>query len=95
MCNLAVELNVSYRTIQRDILEIELFIPLKIKRGKYGGGVEIQDTYSYDRMYMNEDEIYLLNKILILLTSTKELGFSTVEIDLLSRIIQEYSMSKS
>ena len=94
MCNLAVELDVSYRTIQRDILEIELFIPLKIKRGKYGGGVEIYDTYSYDRMYMTEEEIYLLNKIYILLTSTKELGFSTVEIDLLSRIIQEHSTPK-
>ena len=92
MCNLAVELDVSYRTIQRDILEIELFIPLKIKRGKYDGGVEIQDTYSYDRMYMTEEEICLLNKIVILLKSTKKLGFSTVEIELLNKIIRDYSI---
>ncbi len=60
---------VSKRTIQRDLYKIEtsLRVPLLTKSGKYEGGVYIAGNYTFDRMYMDEDEIALLRKSKILL----------------------------
>ena len=41
--NLANELNVSARTIRRDIVELSMLIPLYTKTGRYGGGIYILD----------------------------------------------------
>lgn len=42
--NLANELNVSARTIRRDIVELSRLIPLYTKTGRYGGGIYILDS---------------------------------------------------
>ena len=65
MPELADRFAVSLRTVQRDIYEIEsvLRAPLLVKKGKHQGGVYVMGSYSFDRMYMEEDELRLLQKI--------------------------------
>ena len=65
MPQLAEMFGVSTRTIQRDILEIEMtfHVPLDIRCGKYDGGVYVMGDYSFDRAYMHDDEITLLSKV--------------------------------
>lgn len=61
--NLAAELNVSSRTIERDIEFLSATQPIYTQPGRYHGGVYVVEGYSIDRMYMNDDEIRVLQKI--------------------------------
>ena len=89
MPQLAEIFGVSVRTIQRDILEIELtfHVPLDIRCGKYDGGVYVIGDYSFDRAYMHDDEIALLSKIQDLVKGQ----LSEKENSLLSNIIKTYT----
>lgn len=91
MPQLAEMFGVSSRTIQRDILDLEvtLHVPLDIRSGKYDGGVYIKGDYSFDHEYMHEDELALLAKIQSLVTD----DLSGKENILLSQIIKKYSKS--
>lgn len=53
--NLAAELNVSSRTIERDIEFLSATQPIYTQPGRYHGGVYVVEGYSIDRMYMNDD----------------------------------------
>ena len=85
---LSEKFGVSERTIQRDIIEIELTFhaPLDIRGGRYGGIFVIGD-YSFDRAYMCDDELDLLRKIQGLV----ENQLSDSENRSLSQIIKKYS----
>lgn len=83
---LAQEFNVSYRTIQRDIFELQFLMPLDIKPGRYIGGIYVKENYTMDRMYMNKDEIELLINI----KSMVEKLLSDSELRLLNKIISDY-----
>ena len=89
MPQLAEIFGVSVRTIQRDILDLEvtLHVPLDIRSGKYDGGVYIKSDYSFDRAYMHEDELYLLSKVQSLVSE----NLSESENALLSKIIKTYT----
>ena len=89
MPKLAELFGVSIRTIQRDIFEIEatFHAPLDIRCGKYEGGVYVIGDYSFDRVYMHEDELSLLSKIQTLVKSK----LSDKENALLSHIIKTYT----
>ena len=50
MLKLAEELEVSVRTIQRDIDKMSLFLPLYTKSGRYGGGVYILGTVTFEQL---------------------------------------------
>ena len=65
MTEIAEMFDVSVRTVQRDILEIEatFHVPLRVLCGKYHGGVYVIGDYSFDRIYMSDDELILLEKI--------------------------------
>ena len=91
MPQLAEMFGVSIRTIQRDILEIELIfhVPLDTRKGKYDGGIYIKEGYRFDRAYMHEDELVLLKKIKSLVTDK----LSEKELALLSHIIKTYTQS--
>ncbi len=89
MPQLAEKFGVSVRTIQRDILEIEMIfhIPLDIRCRKHNSGIYVIGDYSFDRAYMHKDEITLLTKI-------KELVFEQLsenENALLAQIIKTYT----
>ena len=89
MTELAEIFGVSVRTIQRDIYEIEatFHVPINVKCGKYDGGVYIVGNYSFDRMYMCDEEIDLLRKIQRLVKTL----LSDNENAVLSNIIKNYS----
>ena len=91
MAQLAKDLGVSQRTIQRDVYEIEatFHAPIVVKCGKYDGGVYLIGDYSFDRIYMCEEELLLLRKTQKLLAGR----LTEKENALLSRMIQNYSRS--
>ena len=88
--NLAKEFGVSERTIQRDIEVLSISEPIYTQLGKYKGGVYVVDDYYWDRMYMSNEEICLLNKLYCLVTDGV-LILTNSEADILNRIISQYS----
>lgn len=92
MPELAEAFGVSIRTIQRDILEIELMgVPLEVKTGRYDGGVYIVGDYAMDRMYMRADELSLLHKIKSIGTQGGQLALDTEEKAVLDALIRKYT----
>ena len=87
--NLAVELGVSERTIQRDIEILSRTEPIFTKSGKYTGGVYVVDNYSMDRMYMSATEISLLHKAYAAIQDNN--SFTDEEKVLFKYIINEYT----
>jgi len=89
MSQLAERFGVSVRTVQRDIFEIgaTFHVPLDVRRGKYDGGVYVLGDYSFDRAYMHEDELHLLEKVRELVKNC----LSDRENAILSRMIRTYS----
>ena len=52
---LSMEFGVSDDVIDRDIVVLSRYIPLDIKRGRYGG-IVLMDEYSSIKVYLNKDE---------------------------------------
>lgn len=90
MSNLASELGVSIRTIQRDIETLSISEPIYTQTGKYNGGVYILEGYSFERMYMTEQELDVLRKLYI---AADEQSFLLTddEKSLLRSLISQYS----
>ena len=63
MPELAEKYAVSVRTIQRDIFELTFLMPVYVKSGRHDGGIYVEESYHMDRMYMNDSELELLNKV--------------------------------
>lgn len=91
MSNLAIELGVSKRTIQRDMDEISPILPIYIKCGRYEGGVYVMDGYCIDRMYMSEKELALLNKIKDHSLTDQNNSLENEEIKMLKQLIRHYT----
>ena len=92
--NLASELGVSTRTIQRDVEALSITEPIYTQPGKYFGGVYVVDGYSIDRMYMTDSELSVLNKLYI----SSEKNDSLLAIDekiILKKLISKYSKPKN
>ena len=90
---LANELNVSERTILRDISDLSGFLPIRTMQGRYGGGVSYIDDYIYCdyKFYMKEEHQKVLNKIVF---EIKAYGFCTLsleELKIMAEIIDKYS----
>ncbi len=64
MSRLAEELDVSIRTIQRDLNELSLHYPIVTTRGRYTGGVSFVEGFQLRRNYLTVEEQTLLEKIL-------------------------------
>ena len=91
MPQLAEKFGVSIRTIQRDIFEIEttFHAPLKITKGRYGGGIFVIGDHTLFRAYMCDDELLLLQKVQALVKKQ----ISHDENIILEQIIKKYSKS--
>ena len=72
MSELATEFEVSIRTIQRDIYEIEysLHLPIVTKPGKHNGGIYVLDTHQSAYTYRTPEELRVLQKAHDLLEGT-------------------------
>ena len=92
--NLASELGVSMRTIQRDIEILSVTEPIYTQSGKYGGGVYVVDSYSMDRMYMKDSELDVLQKLYIAADKNETL-LTNDEKNVLKLLILQYSKPKS
>lgn len=60
--NLAFELEVSRRAIQRDVLHLSLRFPIYTMQGK-GGGILISDDFRWSAKYLSSEQLALLNKL--------------------------------
>lgn len=89
--NLAEEFGVSKRTILRDIEVLSLTEPIYTQCGRYGGGVYVTDNYSMSKMYMTNDELALLNKLLAFADNKAVCNLSSNESNLLKSIISQYT----
>lgn len=89
--NLAREFGVSKRTIARDIEYLSRTEPIYTQVGRYEGGIYVMDDYSMDRMYMSEDELHVLHKLLALADSEKLCLLEKEERDILCAIIAQYT----
>ena len=61
--NLAMEYQVSPRTIRYDINILTLSHPIETIRGRYGGGVKLADWYQPSRKTLSLEQIALLKKV--------------------------------
>lgn len=88
--NLANEFSVSERTILRDIEILSLTEPIYTKQGKYGG-VYVTDDYSMSRMYMNDMELAVLQKLSDSIDSAVICELDDAERTVLENIISQYT----
>ena len=91
IASLAKELNVSTRTILRDIVVLSITEPIYTQCGRYGGGVYIIDGYHMNRMFMTDEELTLLHKLLSFGKGKKQCDLKDNEIKLLEKIISQYT----
>ena len=60
MSNLANELGVSVRTIQRDVDRTSTYAPIYAKSGRYGGGVYILGEISFEQLCVQNHLLVLI-----------------------------------
>ena len=89
--NLANECNVSTRTMLRDISRMLRTEPIYTQPGRYGGGVYIVNGSSYTFLYLKDEEIQLLKRILEALSSS---GVSNPDVMMLEELIKKYTRPK-
>lgn len=91
--HLANELEISKRTILRDITDLSGFLPIRTMQGRYGGGISFIDGYRYCdyQFYMIEEQVIVLNKIIY---ETRTHGFCKLtyhETEVIQDIMKKYS----
>lgn len=89
--NLSYQFGVSERTILRDIEALSLTEPIYTQCGRYGGGVYIDKEYIPDRMYMNDNELAVLKKLMRQAHDRSVCDLSEREYSLLDSIISQYT----
>lgn len=87
--------HVSVRTIKRDIDELGGMIPIITQQGRFGGGVQIMEGYSWDKSYMNDDEIALLKEVRDIAQQGGNLYLNNEKLLRLDRIIEIYEKPKN
>ena len=89
--NLANELNVSTRTIRRDLEVLCLDEAIYTVPGRYTGGVYVLDTFNPNFKRFNETEVKVLTKVICYFEREKVSIFSDDEIIVLKILLQTYS----
>lgn len=87
---LAGELEVSERTVMRDIDVLSTSRPISTLPGK-GGGVFITDTYEINRPRLQEYEITLLKKIISEIELKTSCSLSSSEVQALKDMLTSYT----
>ena len=87
--NLAVEFDVSERTVRRDVEILSLTEPIYTVSGRYGGGVDVMDGYKPDSFYLSPSQTAALKNVLFLARNKKRCELSEVEIEALSALLNE------
>lgn len=90
---LAMEFEVSERTILRDIEALSISTPIYTVSGR-GGGVYIYDTHILNQPHMKDFESDLLKKIISDTEKYSSCSLSPSELTLLKEIVTLYSKPK-
>lgn len=61
------------------------------QQGRYGGGVYVVDTYSMDRMYLSEEELDTLKKMLDCAMDGCVCQLSEKEVHTIKKFIADYT----
>ncbi len=91
IANLAHEFGVSERTIMRDIAWLSLTEPIYTQCGRFYGGVYIADDYVMPRLYMNNVEIAILQKIANAIEEKRVCELTDSEQGVFKDIIAQYT----
>ncbi|MBR5223355.1 MAG: HTH domain-containing protein [Clostridia bacterium] len=91
IANLAYELGVSQRTILRDIEKLSIKEPIYTQCGRYGGGVYVCDKYIMERMYMTEQELSVLHKLMGFVQTRAVCELDMTEIAIFKNLITQYT----
>ena len=62
--NLAQEFDVSEKTIRRDLGDLMCSYPIKTVRGRYGGGVKVEDWHSPHKSILSQEQQTVLTQLL-------------------------------
>lgn len=89
--NLAIEFDVSERTIRRDIEFLSLYEPIYTQTGRYGGGVYVTENYRIDRMYFQKRESDVLTKLLTCAEHKRPCLLSSEELSIFKKLITDYT----
>lgn len=93
--NLADEFGVSTRTIQRDVEALSIKEPIYTQCGRYDGGVYVMDGFEINRMYMSDNELFVLRKLLSFAKVGSACDLNSDEYKTLNSIILQYTKPKS
>ncbi len=88
--NLAVELNVSAKTIRRDLDVLCLNEPITFKTGRYDGGVYYDRTRLAQRTALNQQQINILKRIIVSAEKQEPCKLSSPEIITLYSILADF-----
>ena len=94
VANLARDLEVSERTILRDIVVLGDIIPIYTQPGRYNGGVYIDKEYQPDRVFFTEQETNLLEKLISCLAEKSYSMISMPDLTALRAIFEKYKNSR-
>lgn len=86
MKNIAEQFNVSVRTVQRDIDEISLFVPIYVKTGRYDGGVYVLNSGSDIFGSLNKTEKHLIKKAVVIASEKLDENENIILADLIKSI---------
>lgn len=64
IANLAFELNVTTRTIKKDLMKLSLSYPIYTVSGKYHGGVYIADDFYLGKQYLSDVQLQTIISLL-------------------------------
>ena len=91
IANLASELGVSERTVRRDVDALTNLYPIYTQTGRYGGGVYVIEGFYFDRMYFNDNELCVMNKILYFIENNDLYILSNSELNVFRKLISDYT----
>lgn len=93
IANLALEMEVSERTVRRDIAALSEVEPIYTQTGRHSGGVYVVDGYYSDGLFLTDEEITCL-KVIRTYFLLHPQGVAAKDLSVLSRIIHTYEKPK-
>lgn len=93
--NLALEFEVSTRTIRRDLETLSLTEPIYTQAGRYGGGVYVLTEEPLSRIVLTFEEFKVLHKLCSCVENKEDFCLTAEDIILLKNIIKVSSIRKN
>ena len=92
---LATILNVSTRTIRRDVEILSLTEPIYTQPGRYDGGIYVDQDYNFLKAYASEEQLAVLQKMYDASNEGIVCYLSELEHSIFQNFMKEYTKPKS